>query len=159
VKALPKTVIARLDLGAAIDAEHDAPRAWLPGEPAWPSLKANKADVVRTIVAQLATGYAPRTEQIVDMRKTSFAVRPLAIWWPLDRIVYRALTDRILTVADPLDQSGTAYMNFVNGPVKHATSPVPKPGGGFIVTLSVEGYVVKTDITGVLPVHRPPHTC
>lgn len=148
MKPLSKAVIASLDLRAAVDAEHDAPHAWLPEEPAWPPLRTNKGEVAAAVATQLATGYVPRAELVVNMRKTSFAVRPLAVWWPLDRIVYRALTDRILAGADPLDQSSAAYMTFVNGPVGHATQPTPKPGGGFIVTLAVGGYVVKTDITG-----------
>src|SRR3954452_1243528 len=123
MKPLDARLVSRLDLHGAVQSEAQAVRSWLPPEPAWGRLFVRVEEVASALRTRLASGYIPRRELISNMRKSTLAIRPLSIWWPLDRFVYRALTAFILRNETQPDQSGTAYTTFVDDPVQFTFSP------------------------------------
>lgn len=141
-------LIKILDLQTAIHEEAASVRNLLPPEGFWPALTSKAEKLANSIIAQLYKGYVPTPNSYVLARKPETGSRPVALVTPLDRILYRALVNRVLIGEEPLDRSGNAYVAFVKGPYDYSISIAdPELHRGFTAMAgSAFKYVVKSDV-------------
>jgi hypothetical protein len=107
-------------LEAALDQESAYRRLWLPPEPWWPALVANKSDFATAVHRQLVRGTRwPRSETI-DVRKPGHGIRPISLMSPEVRVAYRAIASSLIAERDRVDRSAQRYAEFVLGPIVYA---------------------------------------
>lgn len=129
----------RLNMASAALLEADSTNPLLPAHPGLAVVGQRVQQFESWAAAELARGFIPARQVIVSSRKAGFGIRPFAVWGVLERVLYRALVEEILSNTEPPDRSAVAYREFVIGPLRHwATGP------GALAQSS--GYVVKTDV-------------
>ena len=148
MKPLGGLVAADLDLKGALVREAATRRNLIPSEPGFDALLARSDVFSGWLSAQLRAGLRVSTPVVVAARKFGHGVRPVPILGLPDRIVYRAVTDHLLSEEAPLDRSHPAYLAFVGAPIRHALdqSEIEIPSSAASSRFSIR-YVVKTDLT------------
>lgn len=107
-------------LVAALESEAQYERIWLPPEPWWPPVVADKANFAAVTHRKLIRGAAwPRSETI-DVRKPGHGIRPVSLMSPDVRMIYRAIASALVPEDERLDRSAERYAEFVMEPVRAA---------------------------------------
>lgn len=150
MKPLTDRLVRSLDLTKAIEVEANTERNLLPGDFSWEKILAGRQRFTRWVTSLLKAGFNPSEQQIVSIRKLQ-GTRPAPIWGPVERVVYRALTESVLGADFVLDRSADAYIRFVKAPVEYSETLQAKDKGSstslFFFLQSDIKYVVKSDIT------------
>lgn len=107
-------------LAAALEAESQYKRIWLPPEPWWDALKAEKNTVASAIYTKLRRGGTWPRSDVVDVRKPGHGIRPVSVMSPDVRVAYRALASALVPADDRPDRSAVRYAEFVMEPVRAA---------------------------------------
>ena len=147
-----KELVSQLDLKGAVAAEAAYHRNLLPSEPGWADLQQNAASVGRWLANQLRAGWVPAPEQVIAVRKAGHGIRPVPVWSPPDRIIYRALVELLSAEDAPLDRSAKRYLEFINGPYTYSQNVLPDEATRSTklfaqIFASPFKYVVAADIT------------
>lgn len=151
---LSAKLISSLKLDTAVVKEATSVRNLVPAEPGWDRLAARSKQFAEYVSGLLKSGYHPGGQRELLARKPGQGVRPVGMWGPVERVVYRALAAVALAPFPPLDRSPDRYLAFVTAPVKRgielqseAASKEDIQGTRrFFFTRSPLKYVVKSDI-------------
>lgn len=112
--------IDQVALIAALEAEAEYERVWLPPEPWWSALTSSKQAIASALHRRLARGGSFPRSQIVDIRKPGHGIRPVSVMSPEVRIIYRALVSALVPPERRVDRSAQAYADFVLRPITSA---------------------------------------
>jgi hypothetical protein len=107
-------------IAAALEAEAQYERIWLPPEPWWTALIDDKANFAAAIHRQLLRGVRWPRSAIVDARKPGHGMRPISVMSPDVRVRYRAIVSALVPEAERADRSAERYAEFVMEPVRAA---------------------------------------
>lgn len=156
LKALSERLIKKLKIKAAVAAESGAKRNLVPEEPGWARL-ANQADPLASHIEDLVrSGFAPTLQQETLARKPGLGVRPIAYWGPVERILYRTLSEVAMGPLEKPDRSPEAYVKFMRAPVdrafelKHLENTSRSSPSQTLKAFSMNvplKYIVKADIS------------
>lgn len=86
-------LISRAAAKTAVEAEAVHRRSLMPPSPLLPVLLTKPAEVADWMISQISGVFQPVPEQIVTVRKTRHAVRPVAELFIRDQLLYRTLVD------------------------------------------------------------------
>ena len=120
MEPLSTGLIGEQELISALEAESVYQRIWLPPEPWWDSLVADKEKIARAVHRMAVRGSSLPRAQTVDVRKPGHGVRPISIMTPEVRVLYRALAEQIVPEDERVDRSAERYADFVTQPVRAA---------------------------------------
>jgi hypothetical protein len=143
VREVPASLLKKLELGVAAEAEAATWRNLLPPEPWAEVLISSSGHFAHWVSARLQAGHRNAPGWVVDARKAHQAFRPVPIVGIAERIAYRALTEWVLKDVVLPERTQDDYKAFAAGPIMHAFA------GAGIQRLSdakVE-YVVQADIS------------
>lgn len=148
------TLVAQLDLGAALDAELSAERNLIPPEPWQNALVNDKQAVARWIETQATAGFSTLPNVYINARKAGQGVRPVAIMGIAERVIYRALTTEIVKELNMPERSAEEYREMLAGPIDHVSEELriilveqePNRPAFIRLTNSPFKYVVEADI-------------
>ncbi|MET7950421.1 hypothetical protein [Micromonospora sp. NPDC005324] len=148
MRPLEAGLVERLNLKLALEVEAAAVRDLMPEEPAWRNLVANANAISDWLAAQLLSGHLPAPQAVVGARKAGHGVRPIAMLYQIDRIVYRALTSLALTGRKSVDRSRQRYLDFVVAPIKYSFNDeqLVNPTEPWATTSRIQ-YIVKSDVS------------
>ena len=96
VRELPLSVLKKLDLKAAAQAEAAFWRNLLPPEPWAIEVAANAGAVAKWVYTRLEAGHRNAPGLVVDARKAHQAFRPVPVVGIAERIAFRALTEWVV---------------------------------------------------------------
>ena len=156
MKALSERLIKKLKIRAAVVAENETKRNLVPLEPGWPRLAHQAGPFATYIENLLRSGFAPTLHQETLARKPGLGVRPIAYWGPVERVVYRALSEVALGPLEKADRSPEAYVKFMRAPVdrafelKHVENAGKPDPGQTLIAFSINvplKYIVKADVS------------
>ncbi|GAB3055096.1 hypothetical protein GCM10027053_14880 [Intrasporangium mesophilum] len=155
MEPLSPALIKQLKISNAVKDEAAATRNLVPGEPGWDRLSAKASEVDRNFVGILRNGFLPTPQVELIARKPGHGVRPIPYWGPLERILYRALSEIAMKPFEKPDRSPEAYVSFVKAPVHRSfeLQQEENPDSDddtdkfFHFLESPLKYVVKSDIT------------
>lgn len=142
MRELSPSIINKLDLKNAVEAEASAWRNLLPREPWTAKAKSKSGYFASWVSTRLRAGDRNAPGWVVDVRKAHQAFRPVPIIGVAERVAYRALTEWVLKDEDLPSRSSEAYRDFVIGPIQHALAGKDV---GSLADATVE-YVVHADI-------------
>lgn len=143
VREMSTTVIKKLDLRGAAEAEAGAWRNLLPPEPWVDHVTANPGHFANWVRTRLLSGVRNAPGHVADARKAHQATRPVAILGIAERIVYRALTDWVLKDVELPSRTPEDYEAFVAGPVTHVADGRSR----FSLREAGSIYVVQADVS------------
>ena len=142
MKSLTKGTIEKLKILEAIDEETQASRNQLPPEPWIPEVRAKKKAVAKWINSLLMAGLPTVANSTVNVRKLNMGTRPVPIMGIAERMIYRAVSKRVLGKEFPFDRSQEAYNEFIFGPLEFVA-----PDGDLQSLMEPRiKYVVEADI-------------
>src|SRR5690349_5474752 len=84
-------------LVAALEAESQYQRVWMPPEPWWTALTLHKAEIASALHRLIARGVRWPRSETVDVRKPGHGIRPVSVIGPEARIVYRAFVSALIS--------------------------------------------------------------
>jgi hypothetical protein len=144
MEPLDSPAIDQAALVAALEAEAAYERIWLPPEPWWNALLAEKEDVAGALLRRLRRGGRWTRSEIVDTRKPGHGIRPVSVMSPEVRIAYRAIVSEIIVEEHRADRSAAKYAEFVTEPIRAAYDN----GAGLRRFGDAKyAYVLTTDVT------------
>lgn len=114
---------SRLDIASlvdAIEAEAAYRRIWMPPEPWWDALLANKDSYAATLKRRLDRGARWPQSEVVSVRKPGHGIRPVAIMCPDVRVIYRAITSALIAPDQRADRSASRFAEFIVEPIRAA---------------------------------------
>lgn len=120
MKAISDRLLKKLQIQDAVTAEAQSTRNLVPEEPGWSRLGTQAASLSGYIESVLRYGFVPSLQQETLARKPGLGVRPVAYWGPIERVVYRALSEVALGPLEKPDRSSKAYVKFMHAPVDRA---------------------------------------
>ena len=130
-------------LQEALEAEAAYERIWLPPEPWWAALRADKSAVAASLQRSLARGHRWPRSEVVHVRKPGHGIRPVSLMSPEVRVLYRAIAAAIVPVADRVERTAEDYAAFVVEPIKAAYD---HQGGLRRIGDSKYSHIVITDV-------------
>lgn len=150
MKSISAETVRQLRIREAIEMEANTVRNLVPKDFDWNQILDKRDSIERWIRTQLRIGFNPGAQEVVSVRKLQ-GTRPVPIWGPVERIVYRALAVLALGKDFNLDRSAKAYLEFVTAPLKYGskTSHVDQKSPFASLFWSFDSdikYVVKSDI-------------
>lgn len=117
---LASQALSQIALVAALEAESQYQRIWLPPEPWWDALLSAKDTVAAAIHRRLLRGGRWPRSEVVDVRKPGHGIRPVSVMSPDVRVAYRALASKVVSAEHLPDRSAARYAEFVMEPVRAA---------------------------------------
>lgn len=155
MESISAALIKRLNIADAVRSEAQTSRNLVPSEPGWVRLSENASELADNFSGILRNGFRPTLQVESLARKPSHGVRPVPYWGPLERILYRALSEVVMKPFRKPDRSPEAYVEFVKSPVNrgYELQQEEHPEGDvevdrfFHFLESPLKYVVKSDIT------------
>ena len=136
-----------LDVKTALRAECAFQRSLVPPDPFTGLIEGREEGFTKLVETQLRDGLRPTQALDVIVRKPGRGTRPVGVLHPVDRIAFRALTDRVLAGQAPLDRSSNAYREFARAPLDTWRQIVGDDEQGFSRTPgNHDGYVVVSDL-------------
>src|ERR1700683_1476254 len=130
-------------LVAAIEAEAQYPRIWLPPEPWWDALVTDKAAFANALHRKVVRGTLWPRSETVDVRKPGHGIRPVLLMGPEVRVLYRAIVSALVSPDARADRSAERYAEFVVQPIRAGFDSIP---GLKRISDATFRYVVTADI-------------
>lgn len=127
----------------ALEAEAQYQRYWLPPEPWWDALVADKASLAKAVQRKLQRGARWPRSEVVDVRKPGHGIRPVSLMSPEVRVAYRAIVSAVIPPEARADRSAARYAEFVTEPVRAAFDNV---AGFQFIADSKYSHVVIADV-------------
>lgn len=134
--------IDELNLETAVEEECATWRNLLPKEPWIDAVMSAKSDLANFVRSELEAGLRVKESVSISARKAVAGTRPVPILDIVDRVAYRAITNRIFQSLEKADRSQEAYKKFLEGPIDLAFSGE----NSFTLASSEIEYVVESDI-------------
>jgi len=130
-------------LAAALEAEANYDRVWLPPEPWWESLVKDQETFTAAIRRQVLRGTKWSRSSVVDARKPGHGTRPISVMSADARVLYRAIVSALVPEDERPDRSAEGYANFVLQPIRAAFENESAP---IHLADSKYSHVLVTDI-------------
>lgn len=140
---MPGSLISKLDLKAAAEAEAKSWRNLIPTEPWVDQVTSRPGLFAKWVAGRLQAGHRNSPGWVVDVRKAHQAFRPVPIVGVAERIALRALTDWVLKDVEDHARSQEDYRDFVRGPLLSAF----KGNRSYRLADATSKYVVQADIS------------
>ncbi len=123
-------LISESVMAEALKAEGTHTRGLMPQPILLPALLGYANELAAWALGQVRSDFDPEPEQVVPVRKTRHAVRPVAELYLRDQLAYRALVAQMAGYLPAFSRSATAHEEFERAPLSDGTP----------------GYVLSSDV-------------